>query len=163
MGSSRRSEAWFLGVSLVLVVESFPWPWDLFLACDCGKCLEIRGFVGCQSYFVELLKYIFTYSQIIIGNFSAMFYLALVASKQGTPTITKPTMKYLPTINLWETGIQEAILCGQLKLQCGQWVKCGGGKPSRFVKAKKHSLWVAHPQGSPQATRDRFNSLRSIA
>jgi hypothetical protein len=78
---------------------------------------------------------------------------------------TKPntTMKYLPTINLWETGIQEAILCGQLKLQCGQWVKCGGGKPSRFVKAKKHSLWVAHPQGSPQATRDRFNSLRSIA
>ena len=35
------------------------------------------------------MKYIFNYSQIIIGNVPAMFYLALVASKQGTPTITK--------------------------------------------------------------------------
>lgn len=71
-------------------------------------------------------------------------------------------MKYLPTINLWESGIQEAILCGQLKLQCGQWVKCGGGKPSRFVKAMKHSLWVAHPQGTPKETYERFMSLVSM-
>jgi hypothetical protein len=46
--------------------------------------------VACQPYFVELMKYIFTYSQIFIGNVSAMFYLALVASNNGTPTITKP-------------------------------------------------------------------------
>jgi hypothetical protein len=37
-----------------------------------------------QAYFDDLLKYIFTYLQIIIGNVPAMFYLALVASKQGT-------------------------------------------------------------------------------
>ncbi len=35
----------------------------------------------------------FNYSEIIIGNFSAMFYLALVASKQGTPTINNDTMQ----------------------------------------------------------------------
>ena len=71
-------------------------------------------------------------------------------------------MKYLPTINLWESGIQEAILRGQLKLQCGQWVKCGGDKPSRFVKAMAHSIWAAHPQDTPQATRERFLSLVAI-
>jgi hypothetical protein len=38
------------------------------MACDCGKSLEIRGLAGGQSYFVELLKYISTYSQIVIGN-----------------------------------------------------------------------------------------------
>jgi hypothetical protein len=45
--------------------------------------------MACQSYFDELLKYIFTYSQIVIGNLPAMFYLALVASNNGTPTINK--------------------------------------------------------------------------
>ena len=71
-------------------------------------------------------------------------------------------MKYLPMINLWESGIQEAILCGQLKLQCGQWIKCGNAKPSRFVKAMKHSIWAAHPQGTPKETYERFMSLVSM-
>jgi hypothetical protein len=35
------------------------------------------------------LKYIFIYSQLVIGNLSAMFYLARVASNHGTPTINK--------------------------------------------------------------------------
>jgi hypothetical protein len=68
MGVTRGFEAWFLGVSLVLVLESFPWPWDLFLACNCGKRLVLKGLVAGQAYFDELMKYIFTYSQIIIGN-----------------------------------------------------------------------------------------------
>jgi hypothetical protein len=34
-----------------------------------------------QSYFDELMKYIFTYSQNVIGNAPAVFYLASVASK----------------------------------------------------------------------------------
>jgi hypothetical protein len=46
--------------------------------------LEIKGLAGGQSYFDELMKYIFTYSQIVIGNLSAMFHLTRVASKQGT-------------------------------------------------------------------------------
>jgi hypothetical protein len=54
------------------------------MAWSCVKCLVLKGLVDGQAYFDELMKYIFTYSQIIIGNLSAMFYLALVASKQGT-------------------------------------------------------------------------------
>jgi hypothetical protein len=36
-----------------------------------------------QSYFNELLKYILRLLAFFIGNLPAMFYLALVASKQG--------------------------------------------------------------------------------
>jgi len=46
--------------------------------------------MACQSYFVELLKYIFTYSQNVIGNLYAMVHVPCVASNNGTPTITKP-------------------------------------------------------------------------
>ena len=68
-------------------------------------------------------------------------------------------MKYLPTIDLWDSATQQAVISGKIRLQAGQWVSCGGGKPSRFVKTTGRSLWVSHPQGSPQATRDRFMSL----
>jgi hypothetical protein len=68
-------------------------------------------------------------------------------------------MKYLPTLDLWNNAIQTAILSGQIKLQCGQWVKCGSEKPSRFVRSTGRSLWVAHPQGNAKATQDRFMSL----
>jgi len=46
--------------------------------------------VGWQAYFVELMKYIFTYLQNVIGNSSAMIHAPCVASNNGTPTITKP-------------------------------------------------------------------------
>jgi ADP-heptose:LPS heptosyltransferase len=46
--------------------------------------------VSGQANFDELMKYIFTYSQIVIGNSSAMTHVPRVASKQGTPTINKP-------------------------------------------------------------------------
>jgi hypothetical protein len=68
-------------------------------------------------------------------------------------------MKYLKTINLWASDIQDAVMRGQIRLQPGQWVSCGGGAPSRFVKTTGKSLWVAHPQGSAQATRERFLAL----
>jgi hypothetical protein len=69
------------------------------------------------------------------------------------------TMKYLKTINLWAADIQDAVMRGQIRLQPGQWVSCGGGAPSRFVKTTGRSLWVAHPQGTAQATRERFLAL----
>jgi hypothetical protein len=67
-----------------------PWPWDLLLACDCVKCLVLKGLAVGQSYFDELLKYIFTYLQNVIGNLPAMIHVPCVASNNGTPTITKP-------------------------------------------------------------------------
>jgi hypothetical protein len=54
------------------------------------KCLVFKGLAVGQAYFDESMKYIFRLLAFFIGNLYAMFYLALVASKQGTPTITKP-------------------------------------------------------------------------
>ena len=53
-------------------------------------------------------------------------------------------MKYLPTINLWDNKITEAIQSGRLKLQCGQWVQCGSGPKSRYVKWTGKSHWALH-------------------
>jgi hypothetical protein len=65
-------DVWLLGVSLVSWAESFPWPWDLLLACDCVKCLVFKGLMACQSYSVELLKYIFKLLAFFVGNVPAM-------------------------------------------------------------------------------------------
>ena len=45
--------------------------------------------MGGQAYFDELMKYIFTYLQLVVGNLSAVFQIVSVASNNGTPTITK--------------------------------------------------------------------------
>lgn len=72
-------------------------------------------------------------------------------------------MRYLKTLDLWENSTQTAILSGQIRLQAGQWVKCGDEKLSRFVRSTGRSLWVAHPQGTPAKTRERFLQLLSIS
>ena len=72
-------------------------------------------------------------------------------------------MKYLKTIDLWDASTQLRVLTGELKLQAGQWVKCGGGKPSRFVRTTGTSLWVAHWQGTAAASRARFRDLLSAS
>tara|TARA_R100000544_G_scaffold36853_2_gene26111 strand:+ start:41934 stop:42245 length:312 start_codon:yes stop_codon:yes gene_type:complete len=69
-------------------------------------------------------------------------------------------MTYLKTINLWDKEMARAVEKGQLKLQVGQWVQCGGGRKSRFVGVTPTgSVWVAHWQGSFQATQHRFRTL----
>jgi hypothetical protein len=40
----------------------------------------------------------------------------------------------------------EALYSGALKLQRGQWVRCGQEKPSRFVRATPSSIRAVHPQ-----------------
>ena len=72
-------------------------------------------------------------------------------------------MKYTKTIDLWTPSTQEDILNGSLKLQAGQWVRCGSDRLSRFVRISGNSLWVAHPQGTAKATRERFQSLLSVS
>jgi hypothetical protein len=42
------------------------------MVCDCGKRLNLRGLAVGQSYSIELMKYIFTYWQNVIGNVPAM-------------------------------------------------------------------------------------------
>lgn len=55
-------------------------------------------------------------------------------------------MKYLPTLDLWAPGMTEALYSGALRLQRGQWVRCGQERPSRFVRATPASIWAIHPQ-----------------
>ena len=69
-------------------------------------------------------------------------------------------MRYLPTLNIWKPSIQNAIKSGQVKLQRGQWLRCGSsGKRCRFVGfLNDRSLWVTHWQGTPEKTNDKFLS-----
>ena len=64
-------------------------------------------------------------------------------------------MKYLPTLNLWNPAIYAAIRNGQLKIQCGQWVKCGeDAKPARWVALRPcKTMWVAHSEGDRGTAR----------
>jgi len=69
-------------------------------------------------------------------------------------------MKYLPTIDLWNPAFNHAVRTGQLKLQTGQWVKCGNEKKSRFVSLREGgTIWASHWQGDSKSTNERFKAL----
>jgi hypothetical protein len=73
-------------------------------------------------------------------------------------------MKYLPTIDLWNPALNNAVRTGQLKLQTGQWVKCGNDKKSRFICVKKGgTIWASHWQGDSKSTTKRFKTLLEAA
>ena len=67
-------------------------------------------------------------------------------------------MKYISTLNLYSNQIQEAIERGQIKLQSGQWLRCGStGRRCRFVGVRASgSIWVTHWQGTPTATNAKY-------
>ena len=67
-------------------------------------------------------------------------------------------MRYTKTVDLWDSNTAHMVRTGQLKLQAGQWVKCGQEKPSRFVKIEDSGVIVAaHPQDGN--TSNRFKTL----
>ena len=66
---------------------------------------------------------------------------------------------FIKAVNMWDSATQKAVVSGQIKLQTGQWVRCGGGKLSRFVCVHNKVLWIAHWQGSGKATQNKFKSL----
>lgn len=69
-------------------------------------------------------------------------------------------MKYLPTIDLWTPGIQEALSNGQKRLQVGQRVTAGPAV-GRFVGVSDDgSLCIAWWQGSEAKTINRVNELQ---
>jgi hypothetical protein len=62
-------------------------------------------------------------------------------------------MRYLPAIDVWQPGISDALQSGQLRLQPGQWIKCGTnekGRCSRFAYASKGYIRAYH---YPDASR----------
>ena len=55
-------------------------------------------------------------------------------------------MKFVPTLNLWDRAISTLIRDGRMKLQVGQWVRCGSEKRSRIVCITEHgTIWAIHP------------------
>jgi len=69
-------------------------------------------------------------------------------------------MKYISTLDIWSPQIQEAIVSGQIKLQRGQWLRCGStGKRCRFVGITGGgTVHVIHWQGSSSETNRVFMS-----
>ena len=67
-------------------------------------------------------------------------------------------MKYITTLDVWDNSIKKAIETGQIKLQRGQWLRCGSeGKRCRYVGLTSgKSIWVTHWQGSPEKTNAKF-------
>lgn len=70
--------------------------------------------------------------------------------------------KFLPTVDLWDPAINAAVRTGQMKLQRGQWVKCGSNRPSRFAGATDRTIVAAHPNGTA-VSREHFRSLCAYA
>ena len=67
-------------------------------------------------------------------------------------------MKFLPVVDLWNHAIQSAVVSGQLKLQVGQWVRCGSDSLSRFVRVTESgSLYVVHPTEGGRIKRVDFS------
>jgi hypothetical protein len=73
-------------------------------------------------------------------------------------------MKYLPTLDVWNPAIHSAIISGQIKLQPGQWIRCGSDQLSRFVAVRKSGLiWAAHPDGKKGVSNRSFKNLLNAA
>ena len=72
-------------------------------------------------------------------------------------------MRYLPTLDLWNSGIHSALVSGQLKLQSGQWVRCGEGKLSRFIGISNGVINAVHWSGSGRSTNRKFLQRARIA
>jgi len=74
-------------------------------------------------------------------------------------------MTFLPTIDLWDNYSQAALRSGALRLQPGQWVRCGAGNDHAAMFAgvtRGGSIYVAHWQGSRKATLARYHHLREV-
>jgi hypothetical protein len=70
-------------------------------------------------------------------------------------------MKFLPTLDVWNSGIHSAIINGQLKLQVGQFIQCGDGIKSRFISVNNGVINAAHG-GTNKEVNFKLNQRASI-
>ena len=61
-------------------------------------------------------------------------------------------MRFLPTINIWNSGIYSAVKTGQLKLQVGQYIMCGQGIKSRFISIENGVINACHGGSNKEVT-----------
>jgi len=68
-------------------------------------------------------------------------------------------MKFQKTIDLWADGVIDALENGNLRLQKGQWIRCGQSAKSRFVQVKPRSktIHAVHPKGEAGVSIKRFS------
>ena len=68
-------------------------------------------------------------------------------------------MKFQKTIDLWADGVIDALENGNLRLQKGQWIRCGQSAKSRFVQVKTRSrtIHAVHPKGEAGVSIKRFS------
>jgi len=72
-------------------------------------------------------------------------------------------MRFRKTVDLWDSGNITRLLDGSLRLQTGQWVRCGSDKLSRFVRMLPcGTIHAAHWNGSGAARQSRFDDLRGL-
>jgi hypothetical protein len=73
-------------------------------------------------------------------------------------------MKFQKAINIWAGDIIDQLHSGAMRLQPGQWIKCGAdAKPSRYCGATPRTIIAAHPQGKAGVQISRFKSHREYA
>lgn len=68
-------------------------------------------------------------------------------------------MKFQKTIDLWADGVVDALEKGNLRLQKGQWIRCGQAAKSRFVQVKpvSRTIHAVHPKGEAGVSTKRFS------
>jgi len=66
-------------------------------------------------------------------------------------------MRYVKTLNIWNSVVLNNILSGAIKLQRGQWLRCGSkGKRCRYVGHSILTIDVVHWQGDGSTTYKKF-------
>jgi hypothetical protein len=86
-----------------------PWAESFFLACDCVKCLVLKGFASCQYYSVNLFL---SYWHFLLAIFSPCFTLLSLPvnkARQQQPNqryemktkLDLPREIEIPTADLW--------------------------------------------------------------
>lgn len=66
--------------------------------------------------------------------------------------------QFQKTLELW--GKEDAILRGEIVLQRGQWVTCGGGVKSRYMGTNGRSIDVVHGGTTKEVTQKFISRLR---
>ena len=72
-------------------------------------------------------------------------------------------MRYIKTVDMWDGEASQLVRAGELKLQRGQWIRCGTDNLSRFVRMLPcGTIHAAHWSGSGAARQERFVTLCKI-
>ena len=67
-------------------------------------------------------------------------------------------MKYTKVIDLWENDNADKLRTGEIRLQSGQWVKCGPGPLSVYHSVRGASIYCFHGE-TPTAAFNKYKQF----